>query len=220
MAIGAGVYIAIAFLCDEGTAWIWRWHRIADFGRMPGDEKSDCSMGVGVIWYFRSKHGVIGSAKGEQKQPITFCSVFAGRLCVNGDAGSIAMVKKKGLNGYLTVEASLILSMVLFLYLSLIQSFLWIYDRCVLEQNLAIMVVRCVDKKTDDLEAEWSREVQNLDKEDYLWVSPDNPALSKKGFKLNVSQKAESSYLGDMKVGYELWRVNPCEWLRMKRKTS
>ena len=124
------------------------------------------------------------------------------------------------MKGYLTVEASFVMSTILIVYLLMIRSFLWIYDRCVMEQNMASLAVRCVWAETNDLEAVWLKEVKKLEKDSYLWVAPQEPQLIKKGFTLTITGRAEDVQLGDMEITYEIWRMNPCEWLRMKRKKS
>ena len=48
----------------------------------------------------------------------------------------------KHLNGYLTVEASFVVPLVLFLYLLIIVAGIFLYDRCVMSQDMYLIVFR------------------------------------------------------------------------------
>jgi len=51
-------------------------------------------------------------------------------------------VYKPGLEGYLTVEASILFPIILFFLISLFQIAIFQYDRCLMEQNLAVVALR------------------------------------------------------------------------------
>ncbi len=48
----------------------------------------------------------------------------------------------KNLNGYFTVEASLVMPLVLFLYVLIILSGIFLYDRCVMSQDVYLIAFR------------------------------------------------------------------------------
>lgn len=129
-------------------------------------------------------------------------------------------VREKGVGGYMTVEAALILSEVLLLYVFLIRSFFLIYDRCLLEQDMAALTMSCVYESTEDLERVWQQETKAWDTTKYLWIAPKEPTLQKKGWKLMVEGSAIGEQAGDLKVSYEIWRMVPEDWLRTKRKAE
>lgn len=51
-------------------------------------------------------------------------------------------MKCKSLNGYFSVEASLVLPVVLFLYLLIVIAGIYLYDRCVISQDSYLLVFR------------------------------------------------------------------------------
>ncbi len=125
---------------------------------------------------------------------------------------------ENGLAGYMTVEAALILSTVFMVYLFLIHSFLWVYDRCVLEQDMAALALRCAVAEENKLEIVWQQEMNSWDREKYLWLEPEEPVLEKQGWKFTITGRGEDTRLGTCGVSYEVWRFIPEDWLRMKRK--
>lgn len=122
---------------------------------------------------------------------------------------------QRGVCGYMTVEAALILSTVFWVYVFMIRSFLWVYDRCVMEQDMAGIVLRCVNAREDSLEKVWQQEVGRLDTEKYLWLELQEPLLQKQGWKLQVKARGEDEVLGSCGVNYEVWSFNPTNWLRL-----
>ena len=120
----------------------------------------------------------------------------------------------------MTVEAALILSTVFMVYLFLIRSFLWIYDRCVLEQEMAAFVLRCANAEEDALERVWQQEIGDWDTEKYLWLEIQEPVLQKQGWKLTVTGRGADSQLGDCGITYEMWHFTPEDWLRVSRKLT
>lgn len=120
--------------------------------------------------------------------------------------------------GYMTVEATLILSIVFMVYLFLIHSFMWIYDRCVLDMDMAALTLRCVNTTQDRLEQVWQHEVKSLDMEKYLWLELREPLLQKQGWKYTVTGQGEDKQFGKCGVVYEVWKFIPENWLRINRK--
>ena len=126
--------------------------------------------------------------------------------------------KTKWVAGYMTVEATFIMSMVLLLYLFLIRCFLWIYDRCLLEQNLAMSAIRCAHESTDKLEKIWQQEIREWDEEQYLWMELKAPAIKKQGVKVTFTGYRQDELFGEVQIQYVIWQTSPQEWLRMKRR--
>lgn len=131
------------------------------------------------------------------------------RSCVKGEIA-----------GYMTVEATLILSMVFWVYLFLIRSFFGMYDRCVLELDIASLALRCANAKEQELETIWQREVVSLDLERYLWLELQEPVLQKQGWRCTVTGRGSDGGLGDCVVSYKMWCFAPEDWLRRSRHLS
>jgi len=125
---------------------------------------------------------------------------------------------KMTLKGYMTVEAALVLSIVFAVYVFLIQSFLWIYDRCILEQDMATLVLRCVNAGDKNLEQVWQRESAGLVPERYLWLELQEPQLKQQGWKLEIHGSGKAEKLSDFQITYEAWYFTPEQWLRWKHK--
>ncbi len=117
-------------------------------------------------------------------------------------------------SAYMTVEASLIMPVVLIVYLLLIQYCLWIYDRCVLEQDMAAVLLRCNNTN----EEAWQQIYKEWDREKYIWIIPEKPILQQKAGKLKLIEAADGGTLGEIQVHYEAQQVSPISWLRMKRQ--
>ncbi|MBQ9141383.1 MAG: hypothetical protein IJX63_06260 [Lachnospiraceae bacterium] len=122
--------------------------------------------------------------------------------------------------GYMTVEATLIMFMVIMIYVFLIRSFFWIYDRCTLEQDMASIVLRCANIDEDKLEQTWQQEVGKLDTEKYLCLRLQAPLLKKQGWKLVVVGSGVDKSFGNCEVSYKLWCLTPTDWLRTMRKSE
>lgn len=125
---------------------------------------------------------------------------------------------KRQCAGYMTVEAALILAIVFMAYLFLIRSFFWMYDRCVLEQDVASLILKCASVQDDELERKWQQALEARDEDKYLWIQFQEPTFKKQGWKLKVTGWGENEQLGDCYIAYEVWRLCPEDWLRMKRR--
>lgn len=121
-------------------------------------------------------------------------------------------------NGYMTVEAALVLSIVFAVYVFLIQSFLWIYDRCVLEQDVAALLLRCANEREENLESFLQQESAKLMPENYLWMELQEPKLKKQGWRLEISGTGKAEQFSDCQISYEAWCFTPTQWLRRKHK--
>ncbi len=126
--------------------------------------------------------------------------------------------KRRAVPGYMTVEAAMILSTVFFVYLFLIRSFFGIYDRCVLEQDMAAFALRCTNAEEQELERVWQQEIGDWNTEKYLWLELKEPMLQKQGWRFTVTGSGESGALGDCGVTYKMWHFSPEDWLRMSRR--
>lgn len=125
--------------------------------------------------------------------------------------------KTRCMKGYMTVEAALVLSIVFMVYLFLIQSCLWMYDRCVLEQDMAALALRCVNGEAGQLERVWQQELADWDREKYLWTEPQEPEIKKQGWKLTITGKSKDIRQKDYGITYEVWQLTPEDWLRGKQ---
>lgn len=118
----------------------------------------------------------------------------------------------------MTVEASLVMSIVLMLYIVIIQYAFWCYDRFMLEQDLAIMLLRCAN--AEETELVWQREKRTWEEKEYLWVGDKKATLEKGLLALKITGKVQGQGMGDICIGYEMWDLKPQQWLRGKEKLT
>lgn len=121
-------------------------------------------------------------------------------------------------NGYMTVEASLVMSVVLMVYVFIIRYALWGYDRCILDFDMAALLLRCAG--TEEVERIWLQEKTQWDKEKYIWIKMQEPVMEKELLHLRVTGRGEGGSLGKMGISYEMWAVKPQELLRTKKKLA
>lgn len=131
---------------------------------------------------------------------------------------------RKSVEAYLTVEASLLLPFILgtLVFIFCIQ-FYW-YNRCLMDQNVAMLGIRAVQEQTVDGEAleqvlnEW--EEGYLSDKYYGWEI-ERPAISLKRNCFAIEQCGKLGY-GDRiwkaAVSYENEIIRPAEILRIFRK--
>ncbi len=125
---------------------------------------------------------------------------------------------KQRLPAYMTVEASLIMPMVLLCYVFLIELCLYLYDRCLLEQDMAVMLVKLAGNYEEDVPVVWKECLGDWEKEAYLWVKPKEPKLKENGWKLTIIGQAEDKLWGTTETKYEIWKLSPMKWLRGRQK--
>lgn len=125
---------------------------------------------------------------------------------------------KRNENAYMTVEASLVMSMVLMVYLFLIKYALWGYDRYMMDRDLAGILLRCAN--AEEIEYVWQREKRAWEQKEYLWVGEKKVTLEKGILTLRIVGEASGTNMGDIKAGYEMWDLRPQQWLRGKEKLS
>lgn len=104
------------------------------------------------------------------------------------------MRKRKCADGYFSVEAALVLPTVLGVYLFLIAILLLQYDRCLLEQDMASMLIKASNEKnTPQQQLEYLQELTaTWDKEQYLWLRPQSPYFTVQGQQIRL--KATGQY--------------------------
>lgn len=104
------------------------------------------------------------------------------------------MKKQEETEGYFSVEAALVLPIVISVYVFLITMLFLQYDRCLLEQDLAAMLLKAGSNPgtprqqleyLQNLTAEW-------DREKYLWLRPQAPHFTIQGQQLRLD--AEGLY--------------------------
>lgn len=125
---------------------------------------------------------------------------------------------KKEENAYMTVEASLVMSLVLMLYLFIIEYALWGYDRYMTDRDLAVILIHCAN--AEEIESVWQREKRIWEEKEYLWVGSKETTLEKGLLTLKITGEASGGSLGNIKSGYEMWDLKPQQWLRGKVKLS
>lgn len=120
------------------------------------------------------------------------------------------------LHGYMTVEASLVMSVVLLVYLFIIRYALWAYDRCILDFDMAALLLRSAG--AEETERVWLQEKAEWDREKYIWTQVQEPVLEKKLLQLKITGRGDGGSMGKMGISYSMWNVEPRELLRMKKK--
>lgn len=125
--------------------------------------------------------------------------------------------KREGyLPGYMTVEASLVMSTVMVVYLFILRTMLFQYDRCTLEQEVACMAVRYEDINLKTLEETTQLVQLKWDTEQYLLLMPQAPEWEVKGGYVIITAKDNRSILQD--VQYKFWQTEPENLLRIQRR--
>lgn len=96
--------------------------------------------------------------------------------------------RKSVIEGYFTVEAALVLPIVMSVYVFLIIMLFLQYDRCQLEQDMAAMLLKASSNPgTPQQQLEY---LQNLtvewDREKYLWLRPQSPHFTIQGQQIRL----------------------------------
>ena len=103
------------------------------------------------------------------------------------------MWNRKRANGFFSVEAALVLPAVLSVYLFLIALLFVQYDRCLLEQDMAAMLVRASNHSgTPQQQLEY---LQGLtvawDRKQYLWMQVQSPHFTIQGQQIQLEAAGE-----------------------------
>ncbi len=103
------------------------------------------------------------------------------------------MRRQREAGGYFTVEAAIVLPVVLGVYVFLITVLLVQYDRCVLEQDMASMIVKVSNRTgTPQQQLEYLQELTAAwDREQYLWIQPQSPHFAIQGQRISVEAMGE-----------------------------
>ncbi len=103
------------------------------------------------------------------------------------------MRRQTGDSGYFTVEAAIVLPMVLGVYLFLIITLFVQYDRCILEQDMASMMVKVSNHTgTPQQQLQYLQELTMAwDRESYLWIQPPSPHFAIQGQRILVEAVGE-----------------------------
>ena len=129
-------------------------------------------------------------------------------------------VGEQKISAYMTVEASLVMPMVLFFYLFLIELCLFMYDRCLLEQDMAVLCIRLAGNHQEEMQILRQDCLADWEKEAYLWVKPREPEVKEIGWKLTITGKAEDRLWGKLKAQYEIRKLSPVKWLRGRQRVG
>ncbi len=127
-------------------------------------------------------------------------------------------IMEKNMSGYMTVEASLVMTVTLMVYLFLIRCMLYQYDRCIWEQKTAETAVAYADVDQDSL-ADANRLIEmRWDQGAFLLQPQRAPGLSLKGSCLTVGPLEE----GEPESGrcYRIWLREPENLLRIQRRIN
>lgn len=103
------------------------------------------------------------------------------------------MKRHRDISGYFSVEAALVLPMVLGVYLFLIGVLFVQYDRCLLEQDMASMLIKADEYSgTPRQRLEYLQELSALwDREQYLWIQPQTPYFTVQGQQIRLETAGE-----------------------------
>lgn len=154
--------------------------------------------------------------KGESTYSPSLCSHALFGISTHNRRSITALKNRK--NAYMTVEASLVMAVVLMVYLFIIQYALWCYDRFMLEQDLAMMLLRC--SNAEETEVIWQREKRAWEEKEYLWTKDKKVTLEKGLVTLKIVGEAKGQGMGNISAGYEMWDLSPQQWLRGKEKLN
>lgn len=115
-------------------------------------------------------------------------------------------IREKNILGMMTVEASLIMSIVLFAQLLLIRTMLLQYDRCILNQDMERLALKygyTQETQADAKLAYMIEQAGDISTDDYIWLTPEEPVIQIRNglLRLQASGGAEnSSYTVDLQV--------------------
>ena len=123
---------------------------------------------------------------------------------------------KRYMNAYMTVEACMIMPLVLMVYLFLIQYAVWAYDRCMLEFDTATVLLRSAASKEPKIT--YQRELATWDKDKFIRLHSQEMTWEEGMLSLKVVGRAEGGSMGEVGISYEMWQIEPEQWLRGKRK--
>lgn len=103
------------------------------------------------------------------------------------------MKKRKKIRGYFSVEAALVLPVVLGVYLFLIVTLFIQYDRCLLEQDMASMLIKAGNyAQSPQKRLEYLQELTlSWDRGQYLWIQPQPPHFSLQGQRICLEAAGE-----------------------------
>lgn len=132
------------------------------------------------------------------------------------------------IKGYFTVEAALVLPMVLWIYQLLIYIMFYQYDRCILEQDIGILAFRGTLLQEEEMEERHfhnNKILQDIQKENiyldkYILFQQDGIRIRLDGNKVSIS--GEGSLKTDIpwtvKAAYENRKIHPALFIRTCRK--
>lgn len=104
------------------------------------------------------------------------------------------MMKSKGVNGYLTIEATLIFTIVIGVYICVIYMLFYQYDRCVFEEEMGILLVKssvCGLSNNEDRLLYFQQERNRCINESYISSKLTNSSIDIKGNKIELSGQME-----------------------------
>lgn len=103
-------------------------------------------------------------------------------------------MNRKEVEGYFSVEAALVLPIVLGIYLFLIILLFIQHDRCIMEQDMASMLIKAVNHEgTPKQQLEYLQELTaQWDRKQYLWIQQEPPYCTIRGQRIRL--EAEGVY--------------------------
>lgn len=145
----------------------------------------------------------------------------------------VEIMNKKQVEGYFSVEAALVLPIVLGVYLFLIVLLFVQHDRCLLEQDMASMMLKAVNHAgTPKQQLDYLQELTaQWDRGQYLWIKQQSPHFTIQGQKIRLEAAGEYTMpvfavpaaiggVHRLEVTYQItgWdRVRLAQWLAGKQ---
>lgn len=227
--------------------WCRRWIGNVDSGERAGVQGEFCSVCLGTVSY----GGVCGNSAGieesrqEKQAAVPSLSDHGndtdrewGNKCVYNDGYSsrYCCVGKDGIKmkAYFTVEAAMILPLTMGIYIMLIYVMFYQYDRCLLEQDMAVLAVRgaLMDGKNEEVMTSLRSQVYQRDTERFPVFSHGTVKAEAGEGKVTVSGDGTvrvpfrdfTAWMGDdgwtVYAEYTARRFNPVDFIRICKKIA
>lgn len=141
---------------------------------------------------------------------------------------------KKQENAYFTVEAAMVMPIVIFVIILLIYLVLFQYNRCLMEQDMGALALKGCSMQEDDKEALMQTlgyYANKTDKHKYVMWNMSDAEIKLEAGNIEVTQKGElnfpfSNFMGKIDsrwnatAAYKNQRINPVYYIRMYRKVT
>lgn len=126
------------------------------------------------------------------------------------------MKKGQYVSGYMTVEAALVMTVVMLVYLFIIRCMFFQYDRCILEQETARLAVRYAGVSRESLEEAKQLADARWDGEQFLLLAPASPDLELQNGYVTVNTSDDTGLFQG--IQYKIRQMKPEKLLRIQRR--